>query len=386
MSPRLSAYTVVGHPDGAWMLTVVATRTYDVRSGQCAPSEAQGALVEAPVYSDDQAVLLRDTDLVAHRARVDVVVQGHAYALAGRPVFDASVCVGDLDRTLRVFGDRRPYRDRLGALRFTDPTPVERVPLGWERAYGGVDLASFERHGDPFAAAVRTVTDGAADPRFTVHGYPRNPVGRGYLIEPTDEALARCELPNFEHPSQLLTPETLPRGEFTRWPGGPVPAATGWLSYNYFPRLAMAGVPPVVYDDEALPPSRFAEVLLGDAPERSVAPETGLRQRVDVGVAQCAAVGMRAARVDPGAAVVLDFLHPRERSWRFNLSPERPRIVAQMPDEAIQELAPSIRTVLLAPDDDRVTVVWVADLRLSRPVGPGRFAKIQHAVRWPDAR
>lgn len=84
--------------------------------------------------------------------------------------------------------------------------------------------------------------------------------------------------------------------------------------------------------------------------------------------------------------VHLSRMHPAIERWSLRLPGARPAIWTDGRNGRLNPTEPRLYTVLLAPDDDRVTVVWVADLRLSRPVGPGRFAKIQHAVRWPDAR
>src|SRR5262249_51753446 len=147
-----------------------------------------------------------------------------------------------LHRRVRVFGDRHCERDARGELCFTPPEPAPKVPLGWESAYGGLDRAARQKFGDPAEALAKEAVL-PVDPRFGLFGYPRNPLGKGYLIEPTPEALAACTLPNLEDPQRLLTPQTLPRRSALLWPQGPPVAGFGWLSYNFFPRSAQIGLP-----------------------------------------------------------------------------------------------------------------------------------------------
>lgn len=57
--------------------------------------------------------------------------------------------VGQLDRPLRVSGDRKCWRDPTGHVRFTEPDEVDSVDVGWTSAYGGVDEVARQRLGNP---------------------------------------------------------------------------------------------------------------------------------------------------------------------------------------------------------------------------------------------
>jgi hypothetical protein len=179
----------------------------------------------------------------------------------------------------------------------------------------------------------------------------------------------------------LLAPETLPLGDLRRWPAGPPIASFGWLSYNFFPRSAQAGTPPIPYAD-TVRPDDFFEVQTGCVRAESVAPDTPFIQRLDIGLAQASACGMRVKEVAANAALELIHLHPEQQTWKFVLPGKPPRMSLRLPDEAPVELVPTIRTVLLEPDKNRVCLVWVGEHRLSLPVGPGKMSKIQHAVVW----
>jgi hypothetical protein len=379
-TPRLFALNIVDDPKGGSVVGVIAKRTYSVKANGCSVADEHVALVEGPLPSDDGAILLHDFDTALNRTLTDVIVVGKARPPAKARAFDIRVRVGTLDRSLRVFGDRRCWRDALGHLRFSEPQPVEEVDGGWSSAYGGVDEVARAKHGDPIEQHCKDVKK-PYNSRFGLFAYPRNRAGKGYLIDATTEGLEACALPNLEVPTHLLTPEGLAVGRADWWPSGPPVAGLGWLSYGYFPRCAMVGLLPH-FEFKRFPPETFFEVQTGALNSRSIAERMALPERMDVAVAQQSALGMRVPVLDPGAQVKLDQLHPREASWSFSLSSEVPTMVLEMPDISPVELSPQIRTVLLEPEKDRVCVTWVGEHREAIPVGPNRRAKIRSNVRW----
>jgi hypothetical protein len=378
--PRLSALNVTDHPDRGSQVGVIAKRTYLVRGGRCVVADQQAALVEVPQTTEDGAELLHDLDTVLNRRNTDVIVLGKARPLHKTRSFEARVRVGTLDRRLLAFGERRCWRDPAGHLRFSDPEPVEEVDLGWSSAYGGVDVSALKAHGDPVEAMMKDAGQ-PYEARFGLYAYPRNRVGKGYLIEATDEALAACALPNLERPSQRLKPERLVMGKPDRWPNGPVPAGLGWLPHSAFPRIAMLGMPPS-YDPVACPPESFAEVKVGLLKAKAITPGTPLQDRFDLGAAQESAVGMRLADIAPGTSIELQNCHPRYSVWAFDVPREVPAMALRLPGQKPVAPEPKIRTVLIEPELDRICLVWVAEHREPTPIGPGKRAHIKHGVKW----
>ncbi len=378
--PRLSAALAGLHRDGGFILGVVAKRTYIVDRRGCHVAPEQTPLVEEPVYSEDQGILDHDADVVLQRERADIIVQGHAYA-PGLDRFDVRITVGELTRDIAVFGDRRLERHR-GQLTFTPAEPLEKIALSWQRAYGGVDHVARQEIGDPVAEALASAGQ-PHDPRFGLYAYPRNPMGTGYLLEPTPSAIAACRLPNFEEPRELLTPTSIVRGDFMLWPRGPRVAATGWQCHNYFPRVVQFGVPPAPYNDAEVEPRQFWEVDEGHVHADTVVHATHMVDRVDPRAAQQSAMGMRADRIPPGASIELRHLHPKLGAWSFALPAESPTLAYGLPDRRAEPLRAEIRTLLLEPDLDRVTIVWVGETRVSFPVTPRQLAALQHGVVWP---
>lgn len=377
---RVSAVLLSSTPTGQPLLGVVGKRTYDVWRGALREAREQIPLVEQPQLSSDESILHHDTDLIMNRTGVDIVVQGHAYPHEGTNVFPVTVCAGAFQRSIVAFGDRQ-CEQQGGLLRFTPPESVTKIPLIWESAYGGVDYVARRDFGGPYESFLKDagLDD---DPRFGPFGYPRNPVGKGYLIEPTADAIARCRLPNLEDAGQPLVPRTLARGDFLRWPDGPPVASFGWLPYNYFPRSAHLGFPLALYDHTRLKPEVFVEVRENWICPEAVLERTTIPGRRDPRMCQSSAVGMRAESMQGAQKVELLNLHPKERLWGFALQAESPRFGIRLPGGKAQELKPQMRTLLIEPDRDRVTVVWVGEHPLDVPPPPEVLEEIRHVVVW----
>jgi uncharacterized protein YjbI with pentapeptide repeats len=107
-------------------------------------------------HDDDPSASLRyASDFAPFKPRADVILVGHAYAqkAGGRAasVRTASVLLSfgrDLRRSLAAIGDRQWQIDGP-----TDPAPFTRIPLRWERAFGGPADAT-NPHGTGSAGAV----------------------------------------------------------------------------------------------------------------------------------------------------------------------------------------------------------------------------------------
>lgn len=378
---RVSAVLTAVDPQAQWILGVVAKRTYGVANGQLTEASAQIGLFEQPVLAEDQLTFEHDTDLMLRKREVDVVITGHAYPHENDRRSTVEIRVGAFRRTLQVTGDRRIELDSQGRARFSPPERFERVSLGWERAYGGHDAAALETYGDPTERLRREagIDDG---PAFGLYAYPRNPAGRGYLVELTERAIELCRLPNLEDPARLLTPERVVYGNSLGWPGGPPPASTAWLPYSFFPRMTLLGFPAPPFDAEAYPIERFDEVRTGLIPERSLADDTHVATLHDLRAAQSSAPGMRMEAIAPGTPVTITHAHPQHASWSFALPRQPPKMMLRLANEAPREVRPAIRTLLIEPDEDRVCLVWVGEAAIDRPLMPEALAAVQHAVIW----
>lgn len=140
----------------------------------------------------------------------DVALIGHACATKpGTTELQVGLRIGALQKVVRVTGDRNMSRT-LGSWRVSSAEAFDRIPLIYERAFGGWDRSD-------------------ADPlqhRFEA----RNPVGTGFRRSSGSSA-DDIVMPNIEDPSQLFT-----------YPGEtPVPAGFGFTGPSWQPRVAHAG-------------------------------------------------------------------------------------------------------------------------------------------------
>jgi hypothetical protein len=173
----------------------------------------------------------------------DVVLLGHAQA-GGRPVTDLQVTfrVGPVGKTLLVVGDRF-WVKASGATAATRPQPFIRMPIVYERAFGGWDRS----HPDPA--------------RYTFEA--RNPVGVGFR-----SADGRFEeglrLPNIEDPS----------GPLQRFGQVVAPAGVGFVSPDWQPRASFAGTYDERWMKERMPllPADFDRRFFNAASPGLVAP------------------------------------------------------------------------------------------------------------------
>jgi hypothetical protein len=131
--------SVLWRSHGAFQVTIVVKAQFALRDHD------EAVLLERPPLQlrdqhhgeDPTCSLSNASDVVPFREAADVWLTGHAHAPANRTASVSVVrlglyCGGDalLDKTLHVMGDRK----RLNA----PPTPFKRMPLVYERAYGGI--------------------------------------------------------------------------------------------------------------------------------------------------------------------------------------------------------------------------------------------------------
>jgi len=173
----------------------------------------------------------------------DVVLIGHAYApYAGASEVMVSVRLGPVHKTVKITGDRY-WIKTLGTVSMTSPEPFERIPLTYERAFGGWDRS----HSDPNEHVFE----------------PCNPVGTGFRSKRrTFEDGIR--LPNLEDPKNLIR----------SYGDSPSPAAFGFTSPDWQPRAKFAGTYDESWTKERMPllPKDFDRRFFNGASPGLIAP------------------------------------------------------------------------------------------------------------------
>ncbi len=83
------------------------------------------------------------TDLELFKPQGEVLLTAECHAPDGAPAteVEAGLDIGPISKRLKVFGDRVWLRDENGDFRIEGPVPFTAIPLRWERAFGGLDVA-----------------------------------------------------------------------------------------------------------------------------------------------------------------------------------------------------------------------------------------------------
>jgi hypothetical protein len=179
---------------------LVAKATFSVGRDGVTLVEADPFPIEPEDVETELGIMPADIHLRTGTA-LEVGVLGAAYAPFNRPVaeMDVEMKIGDRSWTLHVTGDRQWIGTGAEA-RPSAPAPFVRLPLSWDRAYGGR-------------------TDVWIDQTTVIEAFePANPFGRGFDPEPQARALGGLFggpdgfpwwertrlLPNLEHPSQRI--------------------------------------------------------------------------------------------------------------------------------------------------------------------------------------
>lgn len=196
--------------------------------------------------------------------------------------------------------------------------------------------------------------------------YPRNPIGKGYLVYP-EPPILNVELPNLEDPTDRLTTERLFARSPERWHRQPLPWAFDWTSPLMYPRELYGGLDAwyPCLDLSALP-----EVTRGYAPElvkASADPAPEFHQE--------ASLGMIARVPLAGAPVSIVGMHPEEPALSFTL-PAPPPIAIEIEGERLP-LRPQLTNLVIFPAKKKLyTVYFARTAALPRYFVPGLHREI----------
>jgi hypothetical protein len=299
-------------PDGVDTLFAIVKGTFTI-GPRVEDAESQTPIVMADRFSGDplKTSISEPGDISLAKPGTDILLFGHAYGPGGRPTTRAEVSlrVGPtIEKRAVVFGDRRWGGTVL--TRISAPEPFERMPLVWERAFGGTETLP----GDP--------------PRSD--GDERNPVGAGFRSRTSGLKLEGIALPNLEDPGRLISS-----------PGDrPVPVGFGAVAPHWKPRPKYAGTYDEAWQRDRAPylPKDFDPRFLQFAPEDQQVPGY-LKGGEPVEV----------AGATPSGAL------------RFNLPARRVEVLFRL-DSGEERRSANLDTVIIHPDASRLVLVWRAAL------------------------
>jgi len=198
------------------LLVVIAAQFVLPEPGEDAPLLRLSSTQEPPPLADEyvgqpgRSSIRREGQSSYTKPATDVYVCGEACAPNDRPVteMNVSIRVGPCGVSMQVHGDRVWRRSVTLGARPSDAVPFVRMPLVWERSYGGAAPNSTEER-----------------PVFE----PRNPIGCG-LENSADDAIGR-PVPNIDDPRHPLS------GLADR----PRPIGVGPVARHWQPRVSYSG-------------------------------------------------------------------------------------------------------------------------------------------------
>ena len=312
-TPFAAERSWVRDKNGAEVWLVCVKGTFIISpNGSTQLADEQMEVCLAPKFRGEagQSSLLYESDLVHTKSNTDVILQGHAYTPGGKPAtqVDVTLKVAKISKTLRVIGDRVWKKSLLG-MKLSKPQPFIKMPLTYERAFGGTDQMS-------------------ENPKH--HGWePRNPVGSGFATRRVH--LIGKPAPNVEGPKSLIR----------RWKDRPRPVGFGPIPGHWSPRVGFAGTYDEQWEKDRLPllPEDFDERFYQCAPEDQQVP----------------------GFLKGGELVELYNLTPNG-ALRFRL----PRVTlgfgTNFGGNDTQEHRAVLHTVILEPDVPRAIMVWHTNL------------------------
>ena len=324
-------------PEGNYILSVLLKRTYDIVPNEiCSRADMDKPLTPGDVPWDDpmNSSVRYESDFIPFKLATDVVCNGTAYAPGGIPTASCVVAlqVENRRKEVLVLGDRVARFVEDGTPRFTEPSPFLTMDLRYERAYGGIDVYS-----DKVAS----------------YAYPRNPMGRGFVVTNSARCVNDLALPNLEDPNARLTPEQLCLGDYQRWERQPVPVGLGWFPKTWLPRAQLAGVMPA--DRATEQELRQAYAKLVPAPQRDAYIKHGLPD-MDFRFFNGASPGLIFSSLTGGEHIVTENLSP-EGQVAFQLPSDMPRLGLDI-GSGVQEPSVVLHTVMIRMDDRQVDLVW----------------------------
>ncbi|MEK6750497.1 MAG: DUF2169 domain-containing protein [Pseudomonadota bacterium] len=314
-TPYVVEPLLLADEDGRDIMVVLAKATYDLDSrGVLVLAQTQAPLYLAGEhYGDPEKTSLKYAPEGSFaKLGTDVAMIGHAYAPKGRTVtqMDVALQVGKLKKSVRIFGDR-VWKKSAGLFadtwKMSAPLPFDKMPLRYERAYGGQDLTPEDKKYHAFEA--------------------RNLIGVGVVA--AHSAKTTEPAPNIEDPNHLIQKIT----------DRPAPAGFGFVAPHWQPRLAYVGT-----YDEAWQMSRMP-----------LLPKDFNRKYFNA-----ASAGLLASEFLTGTEPVMIVGATPEGRTQFNLPGGKPEMQVSMAGETTVALEVCLDSVVINTDERRVQMLWRA--------------------------
>ena len=320
-TPFVAQELYLADEEGRDVVTIVVKATYRIDvGGEVVLAEEQAPVEVAGTYHGEpgESSPRFEPEVAPLKLATDVVLLGHACSdRAGARSVNVGLQCGPIQKVIRVFGERRWLKQTVLAT-MSEPQPFERIPLIYERAFGGWDRTS----------------DDAADHTVDV----RNPVGVGNHHKKRGRFVAGSPLPNLENPREPISSYT----------DTPDPAGFGFLGPGWAPRIQYAGTYDQSWTQQRQPllPRDFDPRFHNAAPPDQIVAGY-LRGDESVSIKNASPEGRLAFRL-PGEPP--------------------PTCTVRTRDGSVQTQAAALDTVILDTDDYRVLLLWRACFPVHRQI------------------
>lgn len=320
-SGMAAGYTMGMDKTGAEYVVVAVKGTFTLPKQGETPklTDEQVPLVDADLFNGEpgRSATLVECDYALEKPQCDILLNGAAYAPGGRPVERIAVGlqVGAQRKSFAVWGNR-VWRAATVGYAPSEPEPFTRLPISYDNAFGGTD----ERMRDP--AQVRS--------------YLPNPVGCGWHHHIYRELVIGAPVSNTE---EMRDPVRDPGGKYRPMAFGPI--GRGWPS-----RIGYAGTYDQNWIDNVFPflPNDFDLRYFQCAPEdQQIAPPVG------------------------GEPVVMLNLTPDGRREFALPTVEMPVVFFRKRADRV-EMKGTLDTLLFEPDEEQLSMVWRASVKLRRDI------------------
>jgi hypothetical protein len=163
------------------------------------------------------------------------------------------------------------------------------------------------------------------------------------------------------------------------WLDRPIAAAYGPIDWFTFPRAVF-----LIQPDHSPPTRPIHELSVGAILRGDLKDEADLRLEVprNPRVYNAAPAGLAVCRLQGGERVRLWNLHRDHALLEADLPADPPRLFIEPRGVARRELSPLLQTVLLEPDENRVTLTWAGSMPVAVVYPPELTETMPHSVVW----
>ncbi|MGB1308565.1 MAG: DUF2169 domain-containing protein [Oceanihabitans sp.] len=368
---------------GKPFLSLIVKRTYVINeNGSCTLSDEQLPLITTlKTNKENNEIVTQDTDLYPYKPFTDIVVKGKARNPNTTTFFNASVETEKLKLNLKIIGNRKVLKKESNKFIFDEPELITEIPLEYKFAYGGKDLLAEKPFRDKITSkeSFKHVQE-IVDPfEGSPYRYPRNPVGKGYIVEPNSETIDNLELPNIEDPFNLLTANNLLCKEPFKWYKMPVPVCTDWVDPGWFPRIAYFGIYPLPKGlDESIYEinNKWADTSL------LLSTNDIKKSKFSFRACNGASLGLQSKHLNGGEKCRLTNIHPIKKEFVLQIPYDKPKIKVDGRNGKLLNTNTIMHSVIIEPEENRLSIVWCGTGKAIRPYFEEELKTMPYQVSW----